>query len=203
MRAVFQAVSSPDTFRRRPHFGNLFALARAGRLVTSGVCVGSVPPELQAVWARLRATGIAVELYERGKASGKEQGVDQCLQVHMLRSLADSQPGVAVLLTGDGAGYETGAGYHADLERLRNAGWGVEVLSWDIACNRKLKTWAQGAGIYVPLENYYQSITFIEGGRRAIPLSLIHRGRAVPAQQQPPTTEVVPAAPLFEAAGGE
>ncbi|HST50738.1 MAG TPA: NYN domain-containing protein, partial [Pyrinomonadaceae bacterium] len=96
----------------RVHFDNLFTLARAGRNVNKGVCVGSVPPELDSVWKRLRSSGVTVELYERGGGSGKEQGVDQCLQVHMLRALADIHPPLtAVLLTGDGAGYEDGAGF--------------------------------------------------------------------------------------------
>lgn len=87
----------------RIHFENLLKLAVANRKMLSGVCVGSVPPELEAVWQRLRDTGIQVELYERGKGSGTEQGTDQCLQVHMLRKLADiNEPSIAVLLTGDG-----------------------------------------------------------------------------------------------------
>jgi hypothetical protein len=36
-------------------------------------------------------------------------------------------------------------------------------------------------GLYVPLDDYYQAITFVEGGRRATPLSLTHRGRARPS----------------------
>jgi hypothetical protein len=166
-------------FDVRIQFDNLFNLARAARKVTSGICVGSVPPELEHVWKRLRETGVTVELYERGQGTGTEQGVDQCLQVHMLRALADIVPAqIAVLLTGDGAGYETGAGFHADLERLHKHGWGIEVLSWDIACNKKLKAWAQAAGIYIPLENYYNSITFREQLRRADPLSLTHRPKS-------------------------
>jgi hypothetical protein len=165
----------------RIQFDNLLQLARAGRNAGAGVCVGSVPPELQGLWERLRAIGVTVELYERGKESGREQGVDQCLQVHMLRTLADVQPPqVAVLLTGDGQGYDTGAGYHADLERLARTGWGIEVLSWDIACNARLRAWAKETGIYSPLEDYDDSVTFIEGGRRATALSLLHRGRAKP-----------------------
>ena len=43
--------------------------------------------------------------------SGKEQGLDQCLQVHMLRAIHDCPtPQVAVLMTGDGAGYDDGVG---------------------------------------------------------------------------------------------
>jgi len=160
----------------RIHFNNLFDLAKAARPVVSGVCVGSVPPELQRVWGRLRETGVTVELYERGKESGKEQGVDQCLQVHMLRALADVQPPqVAVVLTGDGAGYEEGTGYHADMERLAKAGWGVEVLSWEISCNRKMKEWAKTNGVFVPLEKFYDSITFLEDTRLAQLLNLTRR----------------------------
>ena len=165
----------------RIQFDSLFRLAHAARAVRAGICVGSVPPDLRAVWDRLRASGIEVELYERGVGSGKEQGVDQCLQVHMLRALADCHPPqVAVVLTGDGAGYEAKAGYHADLERLAKTGWGIEVLSWDIACNKRLREWAKGAGVYIPLEDYYNSVTFIEGGSRSVPLSLVHRGRSSP-----------------------
>lgn len=165
----------------RIQFEHLFAVARAGRNVKKGICVGSVPPELDRVWDRLRATGITVELYERGSASGKEQGVDQCLQVHMLRALADVHPPItAVLLTGDGAGYEDGAGFWADLQRMANAGWGIEVLSWDIACNKKLRDWAKANGVYIPLEDYYESVTFLEGTRLAKPVSMRHRQLAVP-----------------------
>jgi hypothetical protein len=165
----------------RIQFDNLYDLAKAGRPVSSAICVGSVPPELEAVWTRLRAVGVDVELYERGAATGGEQGVDQCLQVHMLRRLADAEaPGIAVLLTGDGAGYDTGVGFHSDLERMARAGWGIEVLSWDSACRRALKEWAAQAGVYVPLETFYPSVTFIEGGRRSIPISLRQRRTATP-----------------------
>jgi NYN domain-containing protein len=165
----------------RIQFDNMYRLASAGRDVASAVCVGSVPPELEAVWDRLEAAGVDVELYERGSGSGTEQGVDQCLQVHMLRALADSdEPAVAVLLTGDGAGYDDGAGFHADLERMAKHGWGIEVLSWDSACNKKLKAWANSSGVYIPLDDYYQSVTFIEKGRRSKELSLTSRPTAKP-----------------------
>jgi hypothetical protein len=164
----------------RVHFQNLFDLARAGRPVDRAVCVGSVPPELEIVWKHLKKTGVKVELYERGEGSGSEQGVDQCLQVHMLRSLTDLAPGVVVILTGDGAGYDSGTGYHADLERMHRGGWGVEVISWDCAVNKKLKTWAEKEGVYIPLENYYDSVTFSSGTRDAKHLSLTHRPTVKP-----------------------
>jgi hypothetical protein len=84
----------------------------------------------------------------------------------MLRALADFQtPGVAVLLTGDGKGYDDGVGFHADLERMASAGWGIEVLSWDTACRKALKEWAEQTGVYIPLDDHFDFVTFREGGR--------------------------------------
>lgn len=167
----------------RVQFDNLLKLAAAGRPVRKAYCVGSVPPELEAVWKKLTAsTGIVPELFERGKGTGTEQSVDQALQVWMLRALADVRPPeVAVLLTGDGAGYDSGAGFRADLERMHKSGWGVEVVSWNHACNAKLKTWATTAGVYVPLEDHYESITFVEGLRKVKPINLTKRASAKPA----------------------
>lgn len=166
----------------RIHFKNMYKLAEFGRNVESAVCVGSVPPELEDVWDRIREVGVDVELYEKGEVSGTEQGVDQCLQVHMLRELADSSsPQTAVLLTGDGAGYETGIGFHADLERMADNDWGIEVISWDNACNGNLKSWAKQEGAYIPLDNYYESVTFLEGTRRANPLNMTNRPCSQPS----------------------
>ena len=168
----------------RIQFDNLFRLAKAGGEVIEAICVGSVPPELAAVWDRLRAAGVTVELYERGAESSSEQGVDQCLQVHMLRALVDVKPpATAVLLTGDGAGYADGIGFRADLERMHDAGWGIEVISWDAACNRQLKRWAYEVGAYVALDDHYQSVTFIEGLRRSSPISLKNRPKAEPSTE--------------------
>ena len=53
-----------------------------------------------------------------------EQGVDQSLQTAMLRDAFDynGDPGIAVLLTGDGSGFADGVGFHADLQRMRSRG---------------------------------------------------------------------------------
>lgn len=156
-----------DTKALRIHFQNLLDLVRVGRKIQFGIAVGSIPPALKAVWNKLRATGIQVELFERGFGTDREQGVDQCLQVHMLRVLADHEPSVVVLLTGDGRGYDDGVGFYADLERMHKKGWGIEVVSWDRACNNKLREWAKDVGVYVKLEDYYESVTFIQRTRPA------------------------------------
>jgi hypothetical protein len=103
----------------------------------------------------------------------------------MLRCAVDLHPPqVAVLLTGDGAGYETGAGFHADLERLHKCGWGIEVLSWDLACGSNMKQWVKANGVYIKLEDYYDNVTFIEGGRNQKEPTLRNRPVAHPAQSR-------------------
>ncbi len=161
----------------RLQFDHLINLAIAGRPLGSAFVVGSVPPDEDAVWKQLeRASGVKPELFERGEFSGGEQGVDQCLQVHMLRALRkNTEPQIAVLLTGDGAGYEDGVGFHADLEGMHADGWGVEVLSWQTHCRWALKKWTKANGVFVALDDYYDQITFIEGGRFSNPLNLSSR----------------------------
>ena len=161
----------------RIQFDNLIQLALAGRPLGSAFVVGSVPPDQQDVWNRLeQATGVKPELYERGSLSGGEQGLDQCLQVHMLRAVSDhADPQIGVLLTGDGAGYEDNIGFHADLERMHASGWGVEVLSGKTHCKRGLREWAANNGAFVALDDHYSSVTFLEGGRFSDALSLVNR----------------------------
>ncbi len=158
----------PDArYRLRLHFRNLLRLASADRPIESAIAVGSVPPELRNVWTRLENEGIKVELSERGALHGTEQGVDQKLQANMLRNALDynGDPGIAVLLTGDGSGFYDGVGFHADLERMHRKGWRIEVLSWSYSCNRRMKEWAEQNGKFIALDDFYESITFLEPPR--------------------------------------
>ena len=159
--------------RVRIHFRNLLDLARAGRSVHHAVAVGSVPPELRHVWNRLENEGVEVRLLERGAMHGREEGVDQILQTCMLRDLSDynGNPGVAVLLTGDGSGFEGGAGFHADLARMHRKGWGIEVLSWRHSCNRRMREWAVENGTFVALDDFYESVTFTEAAGPGQPIA--------------------------------
>ena len=169
--------------RMRIHFRNLLALARANRPVQHAVAVGSIPPEMRQVWNRLENEGVTVELLERGRVQGGEQGVDQLLQTQMLRDTVDynGDPGIAVLLTGDGSGFADGVGFHADLERMHRKGWRIEVLSWRHSCNRRMREWAESVGLFIALDDYYESIIFLEeplpgrpvaDPRYAVPLNL-------------------------------
>ena len=172
--------------RVRIHFRNLLELASAGREIEHAVAVGSIPPELGLVWNVLENEGVAVQKLERGLMQGREQGVDQALQTVMLRDGFDynGDPGIAVLLTGDGAGFDDGVGFHADLERMHRRGWWIEVLSWRHSCNRRMREWAETNGTFVALDDFYDSITFLErpepgepvaDRRYAVPVDLTKR----------------------------
>ena len=165
--------------RARIQFRNLLELAHAGREIEHAIAVGSVPPELRLVWNRLENEGVTVQLSERGALGGREQGVDQTLQTAMLRDLADynGDPGIVVLLTGDGAGFMDGVGFHADLERMYSRGWRIEVLSWRNSCNRRMREWAERNGRFIALDDFYDSVTFLElpDRRDAIPIDLTRR----------------------------
>ena len=150
--------------RLRIHFRNLLELAHAGRDVQRAVAVGSIPPELRHVWNRLENEGVTVKLLERGAMLGREQEVDQVLQTEMLRDGFDynGDSGIAVMLTGDGAGFADGVGFHADLERMRRRDWRIEVVSWRHSCNRRMREWAEEIGKFVALDDHYDSVTFLE-----------------------------------------
>ena len=86
------------------------------------------------------------------------------LQLQMMHDLLEHKddPGVAVLLTGDGGGVERGRGFHADAMRMREGGWRVEVLSWKGSCSRRMRAWAEENGVFVPLDDYYEAVTFLK-----------------------------------------
>ena len=151
-------------YRVRLDFRYLLDLAAAGRDIEHAIAVGSVPPELRHVWNRLENQGVTVQLLERGVIQGREQGVDQSLQTAILRDVLDykENPGTAVLTTGDGAGFADGVGFHADLERMRRRGWRIEVLSWRHSCNRRMREWAEQYGLFIALDDFYDSVTFLE-----------------------------------------
>jgi len=74
-------------------------------------------------------SGVEVHFFDRGiQGQGEQRVPDQWLQLRMLEDAVDynGDPGVVVLLTGDGAGYVTGRGCHSILEHMHNRGWAVE-----------------------------------------------------------------------------
>ena len=145
-------------YRVRLDFRYLLELAAAGRDIEHAIAAGSIPPELRHVWNRLENQGVTVWLIESAALPVP------ALQTAMLRDGLDykENPGIAVLLTGDGAGFADGVGFHADLERMRRRGWRIEVLSWRHSCNRRMREWAEQNGVFIALDDFYDSVTFLE-----------------------------------------
>ena len=77
----------------------------------------------------------------------------------------NGNPGIVVLLTGDGAGYVEGTGFHSTLERMHKRGWRIEILSWAHACNQRMRRWAEANALFVSLDDFYESITFLTPSR--------------------------------------
>ena len=152
----------------RMHFDNLLRLADADRPIRRAIAAGSIPPEMRQLWNRMENRGIEVRLFDRGARDQGEQGVpDEWLQLRMLEDALDhnGDPGIVALLTGDGAGYAEGRGFHKTLERMDQRGWRIEVLSWAHSCNGGMRKWAEAHGVFIPLDDYYGAITFREPSR--------------------------------------
>ena len=143
----------------RLHFDNFLALASAGRTVRHAVVAGSVPPELRHLWVRLQNKGVECKIFERG-VKGEQNVPDLMLQKAMLRDGLTQAPSVAVLLTGDGAGHFHEEGFLATLKDLKTAKWRIEVLSWAHCINKFLGDWVKKHGLFLPLDDYYDSITY-------------------------------------------
>lgn len=172
-------------FRVRIKFDNMLRLAHADRPLRKAMAAGSVPPELRQLWNWLEQQGVEVRLFNRIRPDLGEQEIpDRLLQLQMLEDAMDYDPGIVVLLTGDGAGYLEGAGFHSTLQRMHRRGWKIEILSWRHSCNYRMREWAEENGVFVPLDDFYESITFLEPSlpghrlaqsRPAAPLDLSRR----------------------------
>ena len=133
-------------YRVRLNFDNLLRLAHADRRLQRAFAAGSVPPELRQLWNRMESSGVEVQLFDRGSPErGEQEMPDRILQLRMLEDALDfnGDPGVVVLLTGDGAGYEEGAGFHSTLERMHKRNWRVEIMSWAHSCKPRMRRWAR------------------------------------------------------------
>ena len=179
----------PDArYRVRIQFDNLLRLAHADRPLQKAFAAGSVPPEMLGVWNRMEAEGVEVELFDRGDpARGEQQMPDHMLQLRMLTDALDynGNPGIVTLLTGDGAGYFGGGGFHRTLERMHIRGWRVEILSWRHSCNQRMRRWAEENGAFVALDDFYRTITFLEPSKPGYKLAPSRPSAPLDLSQRP------------------
>ena len=122
-----------------------------------------------------------IDLREPGRDSNAEQQLtDLVLQARMTRLLDLDEPGLLVLVTGDGQGWARGDGMFAAAKRLGGQGWAVEVLAWRDSLNRHLAAWAsRPPHALVELDDHYRALTFVERGRGCGTLDLTSRPRAL------------------------
>ena len=161
-------------YRVRVHFDHMLRLAHADRPLKKALAAGSVPPEMRQLWNRMESRGVEVHLFDRGSPErGEQEMPDRPLQLRMLEDALDynGDPGIVVMLTGDGAGYLEGAGFHSTLERMHKRGWRVEILSWAHSCNQRMREWAEDNGAFVALDDFYEAITFMEPSRPGFELA--------------------------------
>ena len=165
----------PDArYRVRINFDSMLRLAHADRPMRHAVAAGSVPPAMRQLWNRMESMGVEVKLFDRGSPEGPEQDMpDRLLQLRMLEDALDNNgdPGIVVLLTGDGAGYLEGAGFHSTLERMHKRRWRVEILSWAHSCNQRMRRWAEENGVFVALDDFYETVTYVEPSRPGLELA--------------------------------
>ena len=135
------------------NFDNMLRLAHADRTVRHAVAAGSVPPEMRQLWNRLENMGVKTRLCNSGEP---ERMSTLSLQIRMMEDALDNNgdPGIAVVLTGDGAGYLEGTGFHSTLERMHKRNWRVEILSWAHSCNQRMRQWAEDNGVFVALDDF-------------------------------------------------
>lgn len=170
-----------DPAQLRLAFENFLALITQGQEFDELVWAGSGPPELEEIFKNIVARGVELLLIPRS-ATGENETVDQALQLAMYRHHRKyrNRPGTIVLCTGDGKGFHEEKGFLWDVQGFIEDGWTLDLYSWDSACHNGLKRFAKKHGKYVPLEDYYASITFQKNGRHVVPLNKARR-KAPPA----------------------
>ena len=112
---------------------------------------------------------------------------DRVLQLRMVEDVLDynGDPSIAVLLTGDGAGYLEGARFHSTLEHTYKRRWRIEILSWAHSCNQRMRSRAREHGVLVPLDEFYESITFTEPSRPGHELAPERRSSELDLSRRP------------------
>lgn len=150
-------------WRVKLDFNNLLKLAIADRPVKQAVVCGSPPPELKLLCNRL---GVKLAVHPCD-GLGKDQ-IMESLQILMLQDCVDcivkqENPSTAVLICGGTVkGFLGGANFKRTLESMHSTGWAVEVLSWEASCSHQLRDWLTHNGYFISLNEYYESVTFLE-----------------------------------------
>lgn len=156
-----------DRLTFRIHFARFIDLVTESRPTTEIVWGGSTPPSTDEVWGNLSRKGVKPFLIPRA-TSGENETVDHLVQLQMHRHARKyrNSPGTMVVCTGDGKGYDQEEGFLYDVEGFVAEGWLLKVVSWNHSCSARLMAFAKERGQFVALDDHYEEVTFLEGGRR-------------------------------------
>jgi len=177
-----------DSFSLRLDFKNFLHLITLGEnRFDELVWAGSGPPEMEELFESIRSQGADVQLIPRSP-TGENETVDMAMQLAMYRHHRKYRdtPGTIVLCTGDGKGFHEEKGFLYDVQGFIEDGWILNLYSWNITCHKRLKEFAKQHGYYVPLEDHYKSVTFIQDGRHAKSVKL----QADPRTKKPAVRKV-------------
>ena len=156
----------------RIYFPNFVKLCLGGSAPDEVIWAGSNPPPDDSVWKYLREEmAINPQLLERSGA-GEQETVDHRIQLCMYRHVRKykDDPGILILATGDGKGYENEEGFLYDCEGFISQGWKLRLISWEHSCHRRLRQFAEDHGEFVSLDKHYNQISFIKDGRVVQPI---------------------------------
>ncbi|MGI9256844.1 MAG: hypothetical protein ACR2PY_07915 [Salinispira sp.] len=56
---------------------------------------------------------------------------------------------------------------------------GVDELSWKHSCSKSMREWAENVGVFVPLDDFYDQITFLEPSKPGGTLAQPRDSRAI------------------------
>ena len=155
----------------------LLALSLGGHPLERAIAVTTQRQTNGAALDAAERAGFQLLRSEPGAFSGREQNVDERLQLEMYIA-ARRAPARVVLLTGDGRGgdEQTPSGFVPAVEVLADSGARVELLAWERSCSSALRRAVQAAGGVVNfLDPFALSVTFEPSGRCAAPLNLRRR----------------------------
>lgn len=95
--------------------------------------VGSRPPYSDSLWGIIRKHGFDVDVKERSNIDNKEKAVDMAVGAAIMETVCDNDPGVLVLVLGDGD-------YEPVIARALKRNWDVEVCFWSSGMERWLES---------------------------------------------------------------
>lgn len=157
--AEFRAESFRLRQRLKINFSNLQAFVQRNRDWGSGYAAAGLDNGDE-ICEQSKKAGIDFGVFERGRISNREQGIDEIIQKRMYQLLAKPVGrGVVVLVSGDGNGDGRDMGFLPALKALHQHGYEVEVVSWKISLNGTMRTWTVKNGRLIELDQWFDYLT--------------------------------------------